>query len=132
LSEMQLLAEHVVVIGAGRMIADCSTEEFVARGSKTWIVLRSPAPGGVIQAMQAKGWTVTPQGDGVLHITGATLAQVGDAAHGSAIPVHELSEHRSSLEEAFIELTSGSQQYVTSMPGAPSGAPMAWQPGANS
>jgi ABC-2 type transport system ATP-binding protein len=116
LSEMQLLAEHVVVIGAGKMIADCSTEDFAARGSRTWIVLRSPAPGGIAQALQAKGWQVTPQPDGAFHIMGADLASIGNVAHSAGIPVHELSEHRSSLEEAFIELTSDSQQYKTTLP----------------
>ncbi len=119
LSEMQLLADHVVVIGAGKLLADCTTAEFVARGSKAWIVLRSPSYGSVVDVLRSRGWSVEAQPDGSLHITGAELAAVGDAAHSAGVVIHELAQHRSSLEEAFIELTSDSQQYKTTLPGSP-------------
>lgn len=113
LSEMQLLADHVVVIGAGKLIADCSTNEFVAKGSNTWVIVRSPNLSTLDAALRSAGQRTTVLGDGSLRVDDSSLPQVGDAAFQNGIVLHELSEHRSSLEEAFIALTSDSQQYRT-------------------
>jgi ABC-2 type transport system ATP-binding protein len=119
LSEMELMADHLVVIGAGRMIADCSAAEFVARGAKSYVVVRSPDSPKLVDAMHAAGRHVVVESDGALTITESTLAEVGDIAFRAAVPLHELSERRSSLEDVFIELTSATHEYRTEMPAEP-------------
>ncbi|MGH8889441.1 MAG: ABC transporter ATP-binding protein [Acidothermaceae bacterium] len=117
MSEMALTADHLVVIGRGRLIADVSTAEFIAGGSTNHVRARSPQQDQLAALMQAKG-IETLTVEGYLELRGITCEEVGDLAAANAITIHELFQERASLEEAFMELTRDSVEYH-----APSGAP---------
>jgi ABC-2 type transport system ATP-binding protein len=110
MSEMAQTAEHLVVIGRGRLIADVSTDEFIARSSGNAVRVRSPQLDKLTAAIETKGWDIQ-QVDGYLEVRGATCAEVGDLAAKGRITIHELFEDRASLEEAFMELTRDSVDY---------------------
>jgi ABC-2 type transport system ATP-binding protein len=119
LSEMELMADHVVVIGRGALIADCPTKEFIDRGSQQWVVVRTPNAAALAAALTARGLQPMSQPDGSLQVHGTSTAAVGDAAMAAGVTLHELSMHRSSLEQAFLELTGEANQYGGQMPAQP-------------
>lgn len=112
LSEMELMADHVVVIGRGRLIADCPTSEFIGRGSQQWVVVRTPTPNPLTGLLTQRGIQWVIESDGSLRVNSADAATVGDAAHVAGVALHELSVHRSSLEQAFLELTGDANQFA--------------------
>lgn len=111
LAEMELMADHLIVIGRGRLLADTSIADFVARSSHTSIVVRSPEAARLAELLTARGATVVVEGDGRLSLTGPTQEQVGDLAFAERVPVHELTTRTATLEEAFLEATAGSQEF---------------------
>lgn len=113
LSEMQLMADTLVVIAKGRLIAEESKADFVARSTRNDVFARTPEPQLLVDALAAAGVTATIEGlDGVA-ITGAQTDLVGDVAFRHQVPLRELTPRVASLEEAFLELTSDSQDYAT-------------------
>ena len=113
LSEMALTADHLIVIGRGRLIADSSTEEFIARSTQTSVRVRSPRLAELRSVLGQAGLAFTDV-DNALIVTGAPTEQIGDLAGGAGISLHELSPQSGSLEEAFIQLTGDSVEYGTS------------------
>jgi ABC-2 type transport system ATP-binding protein len=113
LSEMAQTAGHLVVIGRGRLISDCSTEEFIARATQTTIRVRTPQLEDQVSALRGHGFAVTAS-DGALLVTGAPIEQVGDIAAAAGVTLHELAQQTGSLEEAFIQLTGDAVEYGTS------------------
>jgi ABC-2 type transport system ATP-binding protein len=113
LAEMQLMADHLIVIGRGRLLADTSIADFVAQSSHTSIVVRSPEAARLAELLTARGATVIAEGDGRLSLTGPTQEQVGDLAFAEQVPIHELTTRTATLEEAFLEATAGSQEFET-------------------
>lgn len=111
MSEMQLTADHLVVIGRGRLIMDAPLAEVIARSSLTAVVVRSPHAGDLSVRLSAAGITVERRGENELVATGTGLEQVGDLAHEAGIRLHELSAREASLEQAYEELTAGSVEY---------------------
>jgi ABC-2 type transport system ATP-binding protein len=122
MSEMEHTADHVIVIGRGQLIADCSMAEFIARSSTQVIRVQTPDPGALAKVLTAAGAQVTTSGEapgdeaddngpGQLDVHGLTEAQIGDIAFAGGIPVHHLALSRSSLEQAFMELTTDSVDY---------------------
>jgi len=111
MSEMALTADHLVVIGRGRLIADQPVAEFVAQSSRATVRVRTPRPEPLIAALVETGARVDTQLDGALVVSGLDAAAVGDLAAGLGIALHELSPHAASLEEAFMELTRGSVEF---------------------
>jgi ABC-2 type transport system ATP-binding protein len=111
LSEMQLMADHLVVIGKGRLISDSSVADFVASASPSAVVVRSPQGEALAQALRRRGGDVAVQPDGALTVSGMALAAVGDTAFAEGLPLHELTQRSASLEEAFIELTGASEEF---------------------
>jgi ABC-2 type transport system ATP-binding protein len=111
MSEMALTAEHLIVIGRGRMIADTSVTDFVGRASQQLVRVRSPRMAEFTALATESGWTITPTSDGALEVAGPTAAQIGDAVAARGIAVHELTEVQASLEEAFMELTGDSVEF---------------------
>jgi ABC-2 type transport system ATP-binding protein len=118
MSEMENTAEHLIVIGKGRLIADCTMNEFIARSSGAAVRVRTPCPDQLALALAAKGGEATTDSDGALLVRGLTTDAIGDIAFEQGIRVHELSALRASLEEAFMELTAGSVEYHAGAPGA--------------
>jgi ABC-2 type transport system ATP-binding protein len=105
MSEMALTAEHLIVIGRGKLIADLSVEEFIRRSSKKLVRVRSPQATELRDLVLGPDVTVTSNETGVLEIDGLTAEQIGEAAAAAHIVLHELVQQQASLEEAFMELT---------------------------
>jgi ABC-2 type transport system ATP-binding protein len=112
MAEMAQTADHLVVIGRGKLIADTTVAEVVEEASHGGAVMaRTPDPARLAEALQGEGVRVERPEDGVLEIHGLTSAQVGDAALRAGVALHELSARRASLEEAFMRLTGSSVEY---------------------
>ena len=116
MSEMENTADHLIVIGRGRLIADCSMAEFIARGTGHAVLVRTPQPDGLARAVTAAGGTVAPMGQGDLEVRGLPPDRIGDLALTSGIALHYLAPARASLEEAFMELTADSVEYHAGVP----------------
>src|SRR6516162_9560631 len=128
MSEMENTADHLIVIGKGKLIADCTMAEFIARSAGAAVRVRTPSPDQLVLAVAAKGGTAAADGDGTLQVHGMSADAVGYIAFEEGIRLHELTTTRASLEEAFMALTADSVEYHAGVPGAP-GAPGA--PAAN-
>ena len=113
LAEMELMADHLIVIGRGRLLADIGIAEFVARSSHTSVVVRSPEAARLMELLVVRGATVVPEEGGRLSIVGPTQEQVGDLAFAERVLLHELTTRTATLEEAFLEATAGSQEFET-------------------
>jgi ABC-2 type transport system ATP-binding protein len=110
MSEMALTADHLVVIGRGRLIAEMPVNEFVARSSHQSVRVRTPAVDSLSAALRAADSVVTPDPDGSMTVIGMTAAQIGDLAASLGVAIHELTPV-ASLEDAFMELTEDSVEY---------------------
>jgi ABC-2 type transport system ATP-binding protein len=124
MSEMENTADHLIVIGRGSLLADCTMEEFIARSSGQTVRVRTPQSDVLAKAVSettrpqtpaAGATTITPtataEADGSLTVHGLTAAQVGDLAFDHGVRLHELTVVRASLEAAFMELTADSVEY---------------------
>jgi ABC-2 type transport system ATP-binding protein len=112
MSEMSLTADHLIVIGRGRLIADMSVDEFVRQASGQVVLVRSPQATELHELLAGPAVTITPADErGVLEVTGLTAAEVGDAAAAAGIALHELVSQQASLEEAFMTLTREDIEY---------------------
>jgi ABC-2 type transport system ATP-binding protein len=119
MSEMEHTADHVIVIGRGRLIADCTIAEFIARSSGQAIRVRTPQPDALARAIAAAGGAsaAVPDGQaGELEVSGLAEERVGDLAFAHGVRVHHLSPSRASLEQAFMELTADSVEYHAGLP----------------
>jgi ABC-2 type transport system ATP-binding protein len=116
MSEMALTAEHLIVIGRGRLVADAPVAEFVSQGSGSDVTVRSPRGGDLAVLLAANGAAVTANPGGGLAITGLGADQIGDLAAAHGIPLHELAARHASLEEAFMELTRDHADYHADVP----------------
>jgi ABC-2 type transport system ATP-binding protein len=112
MSEMALTAEHLIVIGRGKLIADTSVVDFVAGASKKLVHVRTPQVDALREILAGLGATVIDGEAGMLDVTGLTADQIGDAAAAQSIALHELTPHQASLEEAFMDLTRGEIEYA--------------------
>ena len=110
MSEMAVTAEHLVVVGRGRLIADTSTREFIASSSGNRVRVRSPQQEALGSALEQAGHTARSV-DGFLEVIGMTTDEVGELAWSARLPVFELYEERASLEEAFMEITRDSVEF---------------------
>jgi ABC-2 type transport system ATP-binding protein len=118
MSEMESTADHLIVIGRGKLIADCSMSEFIARSSGAAVRVRTPMAEDLIKGVTAEGATTATDDDGAIEVRGMTAEAVGDIAFEQAIRLHELTTVHASLEEAFMELTASSVEYHAAVPGA--------------
>jgi ABC-2 type transport system ATP-binding protein len=113
MSEMALTADHVIVIGRGRLIRDESISDFIASSSQASVLVRSPDLDRLepLVASAAPGVTATRDNTGALVVSGLEAARIGELAAGAGVVLHELTPQRASLEEAFMELTSDSVEF---------------------
>jgi ABC-2 type transport system ATP-binding protein len=115
MSEMETTAQDIIVIGRGKLIANTTIDKFIAENSTGTVKVRTPQADALAKAVAAAGGTATTSGDDALVIQGLTTDQVGDVAYDASIRLHELSQHRASLEQAFMELTADSVEYQASV-----------------
>jgi ABC-2 type transport system ATP-binding protein len=111
MSEMALTAEHLVVIGQGRLLADTSVREFIAENSRSYVRVQSPEPERLRDALAEDGLTAAAGPEGALELEGVPAARVGELAARRGVVLHELSPRQASLEEAFMRLTAGTVEY---------------------
>jgi ABC-2 type transport system ATP-binding protein len=119
MSEMEHTADHVIVIGRGQLIADCSMAEFIARSSVQTIRVRTPQPEALARAVTAAGGASSGVAGGEaseLEVSGLTEEQIGDIAFAHGVRLHRLAPSRASLEQAFMELTADSVEYHAGLP----------------
>ncbi len=111
MSEMALTAEHVIVIGRGRLIRDESISNFINSSSRGSVTVRTPQPDRLTAALREAGGAATTDNTGAIAVTGLDAPAIGELAAAAGIVLHELSPQRASLEEAFMELTSDSVEF---------------------
>jgi ABC-2 type transport system ATP-binding protein len=114
MSEMSLTADHLIVIGRGKLIADTSVADFLAGASKQLVHVRTPQTEQLREILAGLGATVTDPEQGLLEVSGLTAEQIGEAAAAQKIVLHELTPHQASLEEAFMDLTRGELEFAAS------------------
>jgi ABC-2 type transport system ATP-binding protein len=112
LAEMSQMADALVVIGRGRLIAASSVHEFINRFAGTYVSVRSPTSGTFAGLLRQQGATVETEPDGSLRITGLEAPTIGDLAAAHDVVLHELAPQSASLEEAFLEVTREAQEYA--------------------
>jgi ABC-2 type transport system ATP-binding protein len=115
MSEMALTADHLIVIGRGKLIADTSVDDFVSRASQKVVVVRSPELGSLRAALAGPDVSFEPAERGALEVHGLTAEQVGDAAAAAGIVLHELTPRQASLEEAFMNLTRDEVEFAAEL-----------------
>ncbi|MBM4822153.1 MULTISPECIES: ABC transporter ATP-binding protein [Streptomyces] len=111
MSEMALTADHLVVIGQGRLLADTSMADFIAQNSRSYVRIRTPQRERLLDVLQGAGITVVETGGGMLEVDGGKPERIGELAAQHQIVLHELSPQQASLEEAFMRLTAESVEY---------------------
>jgi ABC-2 type transport system ATP-binding protein len=112
MSEMALTAEHLIVIGRGRLIADGSVQEFTDKASQGRAVrVRTPHAGALRERLAGPEVSITSTERGLLEVTGLSSADIGKIAWQHAVPLIELTPVQASLEEAFMELTQDAVEY---------------------
>ena len=116
MSEMENTADHLIVIGRGKLISDCTTAEFIAANSQQSVRVRTPQREELVALASAAGATVRDDEGGTLVLLGLTPAQVGDLAFENQIRLHELAPAHASLEQAFMELTAASVEFHAGLP----------------
>jgi len=109
MSEMALTADQLLVIGRGKLIADATVDEIVAR-SASWVRVRTPRPDELRVVLTERDATVSINDD-ALEVRGLEASAVGDLAAAHGIALHELTPERASLEEAYFELTDESVEF---------------------
>jgi ABC-2 type transport system ATP-binding protein len=119
MSEMSVTADHLIVIGRGRLIADMGVDEFVRQASGKLVRVRSPQASRLRELVLGAGVSVADGGRGALEISGLTAEQVGEIAAANGIVLHELTPVQVSLEEAFMDLTRGELEYKAIDPSEP-------------
>lgn len=124
MNEMAVTADHLIVIGRGKLIADCSTQQFIERSSDKYVLVRSPDAARLTDLLAEAGAKAGPLEEagvpaGALRVTGVDAAQVGEIAAAGRVVLHELTPRLASLEEAYMELTADSLEY--GVPGTRSG-----------
>lgn len=118
MSEMALTADHLIVIGRGRLLSDMSTQDFITHNSAGFARVRAAGngPDGRVilgTALTKAGGRVLQEPDGALRVTGLELPRISDLAHETGVRLWELSPHRASLEEAYMRMTQSSVEYTS-------------------
>jgi ABC-2 type transport system ATP-binding protein len=121
MNEMAVTADHLIVIGRGRLIAASSTQQFIERSSEKSVLVRSPDAARLAGLIAAAGGKAKParqgqDGAGELRVTGLAAPRIGELAASAAIVLHELTPQVASLEEAFMELTADSVEFGVHQP----------------
>ncbi|AMW08777.1 multidrug ABC transporter ATP-binding protein [Streptomyces qaidamensis] len=111
MSELQDSADHVVVVGRGKVVADMSVQDLLASVSEGRVTLRTSARQQAMDVLARAGATVSSTGSDTISVTDLSAEHVVSVLGSHAVPFSEVSSHRASLEEAYMELTRDSVQY---------------------
>ncbi|MEN2741893.1 ATP-binding cassette domain-containing protein [Microbacterium sp. X-17] len=111
MSEMSQTADHIIVLGRGRILADAPVDQILAGATRSAVRVRTPEVERLANAIQGGDVTITGVEAQLIEVTGLSAAQIGDAAAGAGIALHELTPLSASLEEAYLELTQDEVEY---------------------
>ncbi len=111
MSEMALTAQHLIVIGQGRLIADTGVEELIAGAARNLVRVRSTDPDALAALLRSRDVAVSLDEDGALTVSGLSTDQVGTVAGAVGITLLELTAQQASLEEAFMDLTRDAVEF---------------------
>jgi len=121
MSEMALTADHLIIIGRGRLLADTPTDRLTKSSGRADVLVRSPRVTELAALLTANGAAVTAE-DGGLAVTGLAAPAIADLAAQHGIAVHELAPRQPSLEQAYLDLTAASTDYRAAVEASESGA----------
>jgi ABC-2 type transport system ATP-binding protein len=111
MGELQEIADQVVVVGRGRVLADATVEELVARASGDQVLLRTPAPAQAVTALERAGAAVTVTGRDALAATGIGAQRIVEVLGQAGVAFSEVTAQRATLEEVYLQLTGGETEY---------------------
>lgn len=112
LSEMQLMADDIIVIGKGKLLTSGSMEDLMAKNAHTSVFVRSSKLAKLEQALN-KSKLIYKKTDGGLTVSGSTTDRVGKLSYEAGAPILELTSRSASLEQIFLDITEGSEEYAT-------------------
>jgi ABC-2 type transport system ATP-binding protein len=112
MSEMALTASHLIVVGRGRLIADVSVDDLTRRAARDLVTVRTPEAARLRDLLAADGVRITSRGEDLLEVAGVDSAHIGRVAAAGAVPLVELTPAKASLEDAFMEITRDSVEFV--------------------
>lgn len=113
MSEMAVTADHIIVLGRGRVLADAPVDALVAQWTRLSVRVRSPHASALSVALAADGVTVTSVAEGLLDVTGISASAIGDLAAARGLALHELTPESGTLEDAYLRLTGDDVEYKT-------------------
>jgi ABC-2 type transport system ATP-binding protein len=116
MSEMQDTADHLIVVGQGRLIADTTMADLIRASGHDQVRVRTPRPAELTSLLHKAGAVVERLDDDALAVTGLGCDRIGDLAADAGVRLHELSPQRASLESAFMDLTRDAVRYRTAEP----------------
>jgi ABC-2 type transport system ATP-binding protein len=113
MSEMAMTADHLIVMGRGRVLADASVEEIVREWTSTTIRVRSPRIAELAGRLASDATALVAIDADTVTVTGVPMERIGQIAESYSIPLYELSSTAGSLEEAYLALTTDEVEYKT-------------------
>jgi ABC-2 type transport system ATP-binding protein len=116
MSEMELMADQLIVIGQGRLLADMTMQELIERHSRAATLVRSPQWERLRELLEGRDAQVQPDRQGRWGVLGPDAATIGELAAAHRIALHELTPRRSSLEEVYVQMTDTRVEYRTGSP----------------
>jgi ABC-2 type transport system ATP-binding protein len=116
MSEMELTADHLIVVGQGWLLADTTMQEFIRRNSQATTMVRSPQWERLRVVLEGRGAGVRPDLEGSWRVSGPDAAAIGELAAAHRIQLHELSPRFASLEEVYVRMTDTSVEYRAGVP----------------
>jgi ABC-2 type transport system ATP-binding protein len=111
MNEMAVTADHLIVMGQGKLLRDEGMSDFIESRSQHWVVVRSPQLGELTTRLEAAGAKVKPGIEDSIEVAGIDSSRIGDLASANGLTLHELATQRVSLEDAFMDLTHDSVEY---------------------
>ncbi|MFD6534160.1 ATP-binding cassette domain-containing protein [Streptomyces sp. NPDC060184] len=116
MGEAAAFADHLIILGGGRLLADMPTDAFLASRSRPRVRLREAEGSGLRDLLVRRGYDARAAGDGAFWIEGARAGEVGALAAARHIPLLELVEERATLEEAYLDLTADAAEFAAVSP----------------
>ena len=117
MSEMALTADHIIVVGRGKVLADAPVADIVARAAGTTVRVRSPQAAQLVELLSGSGVSIASTTPQLLEVTGSTAQKIGEVAAAARLVLHELTPLTGSLEDAYMALTQESVEYHSTTTG---------------
>jgi ABC-2 type transport system ATP-binding protein len=118
MSEMAVTADHLLIIGRGRLLADTPVQDLIARVGVNQVLVRSPQATDLAELLLGRAATVTPVEPGLLRVRGASAESIGGLAAEKGFVLYELAPQRASLEQAYLQLTRAAVEFGTDRGGS--------------